>query len=902
MIEKRYDIKIIEKKRVEYMSSPNYLSKRNKMNRNGEAFCTTMPPPNVTGALHMGHALNCSIQDVLVRFAHMNGKNVRWTPGLDHAGIATQILVEHELKEKGSDKQDLGRAAFCEKVWEWKEKYGNKIIEQQKKLGFAVNWDKLKFTLDDDVNKAVLRVFVELYNQGLIYRDNRLVNWDHVLQTALSDLETEHQEVEGNYYHIKYYLKDSDKYLVVATSRPETLFGDMAVAVNPTDERYSHLVGKSVILPLVNKKIPIIADEYADPEKGTGVVKITPAHDFNDFEVGKRHSLELLNIMDKAGKLNNNVPQKYIGLDRFEVRKVIVKDLGEHLEKIVAINHQVLFGDRTGAVLEPKLTKQWFVDAKKLAAPAIEAVNNNKISFIPKFWEATYFQWLNNIQPWCISRQLWWGHQIPVWYGPDGKVFVAENENEAKNQAFLHYQQENVTLNRDPDVLDTWFSSALWTFSTLGWPDNISELNKYYPNNILVTGFDIIFFWVARMIMMGIHFIGEIPFKQVLINPLVKGKFGKKMSKSKANVIDPLVMTEKYGADALRISLLAGASPSTDMNFDENVIEGYRNFTTKIWNAARFLAGNIIIHFDDKVSIHEGIALCEEFIPDAATNPLNIWIISKIRSIEADIEKHIKNNRLDLATKSLYQFVWDDFCDWYIEFSKPLLHDEKYSSETISVATLVFKEIILILHPFMPFITDELYNTLFFGDKDAKETLLNLNWPGVNQNGTKKKRLVHKQLLEDVSNMISLIEKIRSVKTILQIGELEVILNSKGSLASTINSSLHIISNMIKAKNFYTIYEKPLDNITKRLISVEQASTTMTIILPEDIDLNSGKFKLQNKKDKLQKELTPLVAQANNGEFISKAPKKIVNNLRLHIEELEMKIKQHNSILKILEK
>src|SRR6478735_4383950 len=634
-------------------------------------FAIVIPPPNVTGSLHMGHALNNTLQDVLVRFERMRGRDVLWQPGTDHAGIATQMVVERQLMDRQEPgRRALGREKFIERVWQWKEESGNTIVGQLKRLGASCDWSRLRFTMDEGLSRAVRKVFVELHRAGLIYKDKRLVNWDPELLTAISDLEVEQAETKGHLWHLRYPIEGTAEFIIVATTRPETMLGDTAVAVHPDDERYKHLVGKHVILPLVGRRIPIVADEYSDPEKGTGAVKITPAHDFNDFEVGKRHALPMINILDQEAKLalEGNADfvrgvdpspeldwtlQELHGVFRFAGRKMIVDRLEGMglIEKIEAYTHAVPRGDRSGAVIEPFLTDQWYVDAKTLAVPAIDAVKRGRTVFVPKNWETTYFHWMENIQPWCISRQPWWGHQIPAWYGPDGKIFVAEEETDAEAAAEAHYGKA-VTLKRDEDVLDTWFSSALWPFSTLGWPDKTPELARYYPTDVLITGFDIIFFWVARMMMMGMHVMEEVPFRDVYIHALVRDEKGQKMSKSKGNVIDPLELIDDYGADALRFTLAAMAAQGRDIKLATSRVEGYRNFATKLWNAARFSQMN-------ECAPQAG------FDPSKAKVTVNRWIAGESERALASITDALQAFRFNEAASAIYHFIWHVFCDWY---------------------------------------------------------------------------------------------------------------------------------------------------------------------------------------------------------------------------------------------
>ena len=619
-----------------------------------------MPPPNVTGSLHIGHALNMTLQDVIARYWRMKGKDVLWQPGTDHAGIATQMLVERKILREGiTSRAELGRDDFLKKVWEWKKESGGTIVNQLKRLGASADWSRERFTLDEGLSEAVREVFVSLYKNNLIYRDKRLVNWDTKLETAISDLEVIQKDKKGYYWYFKYPILGTKKYIIVATTRPETLLGDTCVAVNPKDKRYKSLIGKKVLLPIVNREILIVADEYADPEKGTGAVKITPAHDFNDFQVGKRHNLEPINILNTNGTLNKNTPKAYQGLTILKARAKIIADMEELglLDKIEDTIHAVPYGDRSDTVIEPFLTDQWFVDAKKLAGPAIESVKNGETKFVPKTWENTFFEWMNNIEPWCISRQLWWGHRIPAWYATDGTIFVGKTLEEVQIQAFSKYGKD-IELKQDPDVLDTWFSSGLWPFSTLGWPNKSKDLIKYYPGNILVTGFDIIFFWVARMMMLGIYFMKKSPFKEVYVHALVRDSKGNKMSKSKGNVVNPLVLMDQYGTDTIRFSLTALATQGRDIKLAEDRIVGYRNFITKIHNASKFLEMN-------------GCVLDKEFDIKMIQKPINLWIINLLYKTADNVSSEIESYRFNEAANSAYHFVWHNFCDWYLEIVKP---------------------------------------------------------------------------------------------------------------------------------------------------------------------------------------------------------------------------------------
>ncbi|WP_445488064.1 valine--tRNA ligase [Rhodopseudomonas sp. RCAM05734] len=741
MIEKTYQPADIEGRMAAAWEQAGAFKAGRADRIDAEPYTIVIPPPNVTGSLHMGHALNNTLQDVLCRFERMRGRDVLWQPGTDHAGIATQMVVERQpMERKEPGRRDMGREKFLERVWQWKAESGGVIVNRLKRLGASCDWSRERFTMDEGLSRAVVKVFVQLHREGLIYKDKRLVNWDPKLLTAISDLEVQQIEVKGNLWHLRYPLQgktfdpdDASTFIVVATTRPETMLGDSAVAVNPDDERYTHLIGKHVVLPLVGRLIPIVADEYSDPEKGSGAVKITPAHDFNDFEVGRRHNLPQISILDTEGRLALEDNEDYLrglpvgseqlvdelnGMERFAARKSILVRLEDFgfLEKVEPNTHMVPHGDRSGVVIEPYLTDQWYVDAKTMAQPAIAAVRSGETTFVPKNWEKTYFEWMENIQPWCISRRLWWGHQIPAWYGPDGKVFVAETEEEAVGNALGYYvEQEVITaeqghdmaldpekragfITRDEDVLDTWFSSALWPFSTLGWPDDTTDVERYYPTNVLVTGFDIIFFWVARMMMMGMHFMKEVPFPTVYIHALVRDEKGAKMSKSKGNVIDPLHLIDDYGADALRFTLAAMAAQGRDIKLAPQRVEGYRNFATKLWNACRFAEMNECF-------------LPPDFDPTKATEVVNRWIAHETARATREITEAIEAYRFNDAAGAAYRFVWNVYCDWYLELAKPVMmgEDSPAKTETRAMVAWARDEILKLLHPFMPFITEELW-------------------------------------------------------------------------------------------------------------------------------------------------------------------------------------------------
>ena len=741
MIEKTYQPADIEARIAAAWESEGAFKAGRPDRAKAEPYTIVIPPPNVTGSLHMGHALNNTLQDVLCRFERMRGRDVLWQPGTDHAGIATQMVVERQLMERQEPgRRDMGREAFLERVWRWKAESGGTIVNQLKRLGASCDWSRERFTMDEGLSEAVIKVFVQLYREGLIYKDKRLVNWDPKLLTAISDLEVQQVEVKGHLWHLRYPIEgkifnpeDPSSFIVVATTRPETMLGDSGVAVNPEDERYTRLIGKKVVLPLVGRLIPIVGDEYSDPEKGSGAVKITPAHDFNDFEVGNRHGLARINILDIEGKLaladnedylrglpegSSQLVEELHGMERFAARKAIVQRLEDFgfLEKIEPNVHMVPHGDRSNVVIEPFLTDQWYVDAKTMAQPAIAAVRTGATEFVPKNWEKTYYEWMENIQPWCISRQLWWGHQIPAWYGPDGKVFVAETEEEAVANALGYYvEQEVITeeqghdmaldpdlragfITRYEDVLDTWFSSALWPFSTLGWPQTDADVKRYYPTNVLVTGFDIIFFWVARMMMMGMHFMKEVPFPTVYIHALVRDEKGAKMSKSKGNVIDPLNLIDQFGADALRFTLAAMAAQGRDIKLATSRVEGYRNFATKLWNACRFAEMNECV-------------LPAGFDPTAAKEVLNRWIAHETVKATREVTEAIEAYRFNDAAGAAYRFVWNVYCDWYLELAKPFMmgEDGPAKAETRAMVAWARDEILKLLHPFMPFITEELW-------------------------------------------------------------------------------------------------------------------------------------------------------------------------------------------------
>ena len=848
-------------------------------------FCIVIPPPNVTGSLHMGHALNNTLQDVLCRFERMRGKDVLWQPGTDHAGIATQMVVERQMMERQEpNRRSIGRERFVEKVWAWKEESGNTILNQLKRLGASCDWSRERFTMDEGLSRAVLKVFVDLYNAGLIYKDKRLVNWDPKFQTAISDLEVVQVETKGHLWHFKYPLKDDpEKFVVVATTRPETMLGDTAVAVHPDDKRYKDLVGKTVVLPLVGREIPIVADEYSDPEKGSGAVKITPAHDFNDFEVGKRHDLAQINIFDEHARINENAPEAYQGLDRFEARKRVVADIDALglLDKIEDNVHAVPFGDRSHVAIEPWLTDQWYVDAKTLAAPANKAVEEGKTVFVPKNWEKTYFEWMRNIQPWCISRQLWWGHQIPAWYGPDAEVFVATDEAAAKAAAKKHYKRD-VELTRDEDVLDTWFSSSLWAFSTLGWPEATPELKRYYPTSVLVTGFDIIFFWVARMMMMGLHFMKEVPFHTVYIHALVRDERGQKMSKSKGNVMDPLGAIDTYGADALRFTLAAMAAQGRDLKLSTARIEGYRNFATKLWNASRFAEMNECVRQRD-------------FDAAAVKDPLNRWIAGETERTVRAVTQGLEAYKFNEAAGAIYEFVWGIFCDWYLELIKPILtgDDEASKAETRATVAWVLDQILKLLHPFMPFITEELWAHMVEHGEKRRSLLALSQWPSFSG-------LSDEKVEEEIGWVVRLIGEIRSVRTEMNVpAAAKVPLVLPGvteAMRERARRHEETISRLARLESISFPKAPP-----KGAALIFVGETTAALPLAGVIDMGAELKRLEREIHKAEGDLGKMDAKLANPQFLAKAKEEAVEETRERKAELEGTIKRLTAAVKRLQ-
>lgn len=890
MLETKYQPADVEPRVREIWNNHEVFKASRPDRKDAPAYCIVIPPPNVTGSLHMGHALNNTLQDILCRFERMRGKDVLWQPGMDHAGIATQMVVERQMAEAGEpDRRTLGRDKFVEKVWSWKEQSGGTILNQLNRLGVSCDWSRERFTMDKGLSAAVVKVFVALYEEGLIYKDKRLVNWDPKFQTAISDLEVLQIEKTGTFswtdgdedspfdgdalakalgkdssghmFHFRYPLKDDPKqFVVVATTRPETMLGDSGVAVHPDDDRYTKLVGKNVELPLVGRDIPIVADEYSDPEKGTGAVKITPAHDFNDFEVGKRHDLAQINVLDAEAHLLDGepVPKAYRGMERFEARLQIVKDMAEQglLAKIEPTTHTVPHGDRSNHVVEPWLTDQWYVDAETLAKPALAAIKDGDARFVPKNWEKTYFEWLNNIQPWCISRQLWWGHRIPAWYGPDGEVFVAADEAAAASKAKAHYKKD-VALEQDEDVLDTWFSSALWPFSTLGWPEDTPEIKRFYPTSTLVTGFDIIFFWIARMMMMGLHFMKDVPFRDIYIHALVRDAKGQKMSKSKGNIIDPLQLIDEFGADALRFTLAAMAAQGRDIKLATERVKGYRNFATKLWNAARLAEMNECVRQKD-------------FDPSSVREPLNRWIVGKTEQASKSVTASLEEYRFNDAANAGYEFTWGLFCDWYLELIKPILagDDEASKSETRATVAWVLDQILKILHPFMPYITEELWAHMVEHGEERLSVLALSSWPMLDG-------LISEDVERDIGWVVNMISEIRSVRS-----EMNVPAGAK--------LPLELVAPPESAKDLVKTHAGTIQRMARldRISIVEAAPEGAALIVIDDatlalplagvIDMDAERTRLQKEMGKAEKDLKKAEAWLANESNVAKSPPHVV--------------------------
>ena len=909
-MEKTYNPELIEQKyRDLWETGDLFSSKTNSSSEN--AFSIVLPPPNVTGSLHMGHAFQHTIMDVFTRYNRSKGNQTLWQPGTDHAGIATQMVVERQLGLENISRHDLGRDKFTEKVWDWKSQSGGTITSQMRRLGASVDWERERFTMDESLSKAVKKVFIDLYNEGLIYRGKRLVNWDPVLLTAVSDLEVISKEENGFLWHIKYQVADSEEILIVATTRPETMLGDSAVAVHPEDERYQHLVGKFINLPLSDRKIPIIADDYVDMEFGTGCVKITPAHDFNDYEIGQRHKLEIINVLTDNASINLNAPTKYQGLDRFEARKAIVDDLDQQnlIEKIDPHTLMVPRGDRTNSIIEPYMTDQWFVKVKPLAEPAIDAVKNGSIRFVPENWEKTYFNWMENIEDWCISRQIWWGHRIPAWYDKEGNYYVADSIEEAQEQA-----GKNAELTQDEDVLDTWFSSALWPFSTLGWPEATPEMSRFYPTSVLVTGFDIIFFWVARMIMFGLKFANDVPFKDIYITGLIKDGNGQKMSKSKGNVLDPIdlidgisleALLEKrtqgmmqpklaekiqkqtkkefpdgipsFGTDAIRFTFTALASFGRDIKFDLKRVEGYRNFCNKLWNASRFVLMNL-----DSKSINF----------DAELSSQDKWILSRLQQVKTEVEKHLADYRLDLMSQTLYEFVWHDYCDWYLEISKPLLENDKTKQGCEATLLKVLSETLVLLHPIIPFITEEIFEQSQKLQSNSTGKLISQPFPEPN------KGLLNTEAEAEIDWLKEFILGIRKIRGEMNISPGKPLPCFVKSYSSKDQS--YIENN--KAMLFALAKLDTVDLLSQDEEEPESAIALvgeMKILIPLAglIDKGAERDRLNKEIEKLSKLRSQFAAKLNNEKFINGAPEAVVNNEKDKLASTENALKDLNQQL-----
>ncbi len=892
MLEKTFDPKAAEPRLYAQWEDSGLFAP--KTEGAAEAYSIVIPPPNVTGSLHIGHALNNTLQDILARYHRMTGKAVLWLPGTDHAGIATQMVVERKLAADGlPGRREMGRDAFVDKVWEWKAQSGGTIIQQLRRLGASCDWSRERFTLDEGLNEAVRKVFVQLYKEGLIYRAKRLVNWDPHFQTAISDLEVEQKEVDGAYWHFAYPLADgvtyqhpvafdeegkptefeTRDYIVVATTRPETMLGDTGVAVHPKDERYAGLVGKEVVLPITGRRVPIVADEYADPEKGSGAVKITPAHDFNDFQVGKRAGLPSLNVMDSLARIIADevpeIPAEYVGMDRFVARKAIIAKAEEDgwLKEIEKTKHQVPHGDRSGAVIEPWLTDQWWVDAKTLAQPALKAVQDGETVFEPKSYEKVYFEWLNNIEPWCVSRQLWWGHQIPAWYGPDGEIFVAETEEEARAEAEAKLGA-GVELTREEDVLDTWFSSALWPFSTMGWPEQTDDLARFYPTADLVTAADIIFFWVARMMMMGKHFMGDAPFKRVIINGLVRDEKGQKMSKSKGNVIDPLEIVDELGADPLRFTM-AILSGTRDIKLSKQRIEGYRNFGTKLWNAARFSQMN-------------ECARVEGFDPANVQQTINRWILGELTKAERAVSEAILGGRFDDAAGALYRYIWNVFCDWYLELAKPVFQgsDEAAKIETRAMTAWVLDETLKLLHPVMPYITEELWAELGKTGPSRDTLLIGASWPQLPDS------FIDAEAEAEIGWLVDLIGEIRALRA-----EMNVPPSAKPPLAFVgadeatkvlVERHRPLILQLARVSEVSILDAAPSGAVT-----CVSGGSTVALSLADFIDLSAEKARLNKEIAAFDSDIAHYNKKLGNPNFVSRAAPDVVEDQRQKLADAE---------------
>jgi len=929
MLEKHFNFSEAESRLYENWEKAGAFKPSDK--EGAEPYTIVIPPPNVTGSLHMGHALNNSLQDILVRFERMRGRAVLWQPGTDHAGIATQMVVERQMMEAQEPKRtEIGREKFLEKVWAWKEQSGGTIINQLKRLGSSCDWSRERFTMDEGLSNAVVKVFVQLYQEGLIYRDKRLVNWDPKFQTAISDLEVVNEERDGHFWHFKYPLENGETYqfpiehndqgkpikwetrdyIAIATTRPETMLGDGAVAVHPSDERYKDIIGKRVLLPLADRYIPIIADEYPDPDFGSGAVKITGAHDFNDYQVARRHDLPMLVIMDEQGHMAGDIPEKYRSMDRFDARKVIVEDI-DALGLLIAIEDKKIMqpiGDRSQVVIEPMLTDQWFANAEELAKPAIDAVEKGATKFVPENWTKTYYQWMRNIEPWCISRQLWWGHRIPAWYGPklegdqyltdQHEIFVAQSEEEAQKLATAYYSEKpklaadleefhkcknsgkrEPVIYQDEDVLDTWFSSALWPFSTLGWPEETSTLKKHYRTNTLVTAHDIIFFWVARMMMQGLHFMEEVPFDHVYIHALILDEKGQKMSKSKGNVIDPLVLIEKYGADALRFTLAALAAQGRNIRMSESRVEGYRNFSTKLWNAARFCQMNECKSAPD-------------FNPSTVKLKTNQWILNELAICVAQVEAALGEFKFNDAASAIYRFVWNTYCDWYLEFAKPYFmgEDEEAKAETRKTAAFAFDHILKILHPFMPFITEELWGAL----ADRDNHLIVEKWPNL------AKEFHNEAAAEEMEWVVGLIGAVRTARAEINVpAGAKIPMSFVGhdqEVLARLGNHQALIQKMARIETIDNV-----ETVQKGAVQIVHAGSVFALSLAGVIDVEAEQARLDKETAKVTKEIEGIDGRLCNAGFIERAPEKVVTETKARREELGKQLEKLGAAIAKLE-
>lgn len=876
MLEKNYNPKDFEEKI--YADWENSGDFKPDMRSDKDAFSVVIPPPNVTGFLHMGHALDDTLQDILIRYNRMLGKKVLWQPGMDHAGIATQMVVERNLAKDGISRHDLGREKFIETVWKWKEHSGGTICKQLRRLGASCDWSRERFTMDEGLSRAVRKIFVNLYKDGLIYKAKKLVNWDSKFMTAVSDLEVVQKETVGKMYYYKYPIEgEAGEYIHIATTRPETMFGDTAVAVSKENEKLKHLIGKNCIIPIINRVIPIIADEHADPEKGTGAVKITPAHDFNDFEVGKRHNLPMVNVLNLDATLNENTP--YPGMSTMEARAKTIEELTALglIDKIEDHPMVIPYGDRSGVIIEPLMTDQWFVDAPVLAKEAIRVVEEGEMEFVPKSYEKTYFEWMRNIQPWCISRQLWWGHQMPIWYGPDGHIFCEENVDEAQAAADEYYGKHE-DLTRETDVLDTWFSSGLWAFSTMGWPDKTEFLDTFYPTSVLVTGFDIIFFWVARMMMMSMYMMKKVPFKKAYIHGLVRDEKGHKMSKSKGNTVDPMETIEQYGADALRFFMAAMETQGRDINMSESRIAGYRNFATKLWNAARFGEMN-------------EAKLVKGFDENSVKHSVNKWIIAKAKQATKEVTDNLNAYRFSDSANAVYQFVWGSFCDWYIEMIKPIFYgdNEAEKAETRAAFAWVLDRILVILHPFMPFITSELWNNTC-DNRECK--LIKAAWPQAEK--------IDEKALNDIDWGIDFISAVRSLRAEMNIpaaSKLTVLL--KGANAESVrhlNSFGNIICSLARLEKV----EAYDGEITSDMAQAVFKEAVILLPLKGIVDFAAERERLGKELEALNKNLEGYARKLGNPSFVERAPAAVVEEeKRRQAEALENKAKIEEALARI---